>query len=233
MTTEIKNPEMKFHYLSGHQLLNNLSKEQKQDLCNVTRVKTASKGQSIYFVTGSEDSVYLVLQGAIKIAETDDDGNEMIREIVKEGDFFGEIGLTSGSHRDEYAMALTDNTIVCSFKASSFEGILRSNPTLAVNYAKHMSRKLRTLEDRHASLVSKDAKTRVVNFFKEWAVREGKREGDRVLVKNYLTQSDIASFTSTSRQSVIALLNELRDSGMMMYNRRQIEITNTKWLAAA
>ena len=233
MNTEIRNPEMKYHYLSGHQLLNNLSKEQMLDVCNATRVKTASKGQCMYFVTGSEDSIYLVLQGAIKIAKTDEEGNELIKEIVKSGDFFGEIGFAKGSHQDEYAIALTNNTITCSFKASSFEGILKSNPELAMNYVRQMNRKLRSLEERHTKLVLNDAKTRVMDFFKDWAKQEGKREGNKVMLKNYLTQSDIAAFTSTSRQSVIALLNELRDSGLMMYTRRQIEITNDKWLATA
>jgi CRP/FNR family transcriptional regulator, cyclic AMP receptor protein len=46
------------------------------------------------------------------------------------------------------------------------------------------------------------------------------------VLNNYLTHTDIANFISTSRQSVNVLLNELRDSGMLYYNRKKIELND-------
>jgi CRP/FNR family cyclic AMP-dependent transcriptional regulator len=59
---------------------------------------------------------------------------------------------------------------------------------------------------------------------------DGNRIGDKIVLNNYLTHSDIAGFISTSRQSVNVLLNELRDSGMLFYNRKKIELNDSfKW----
>lgn len=59
---------------------------------------------------------------------------------------------------------------------------------------------------------------------KDWAAREGKREGDRVTIQNYLTQNDIAQIICTSRQTATVLLNELEENGLMHYGRKEIII---------
>ena len=103
---------------------------------------------------------------------------------------------------------------------------MQNNPMLAMNYAAQVSAKLRRLECRHSNLVFKDAKTRLIGFFKDWAHREGDRKGDTIVLDNYLTHNDIAGIISTSRQSVTTLLNELKEGGMIYYNRKHIEFSD-------
>ena len=87
-------------------------------------------------------------------------------------------------------------------------------------------RKFRRLENRHSNLVFKDAKSRLISFFRDWATREGSKEGDKIKLNNYLTHNDIAGIISTSRQSVTTLLNELKEGGMIYYNRKHIEFSD-------
>jgi CRP/FNR family transcriptional regulator len=139
---------------------------------------------------------------------------------------FGDLGL-EGCVSDELAEALTSNTVVCYFNISDFRRILQANPVLTMNYASKVSRKLRKLESRHADLVFRDAKARLIRFIKNWALTDGSRMGNKIVLNNYLTHSDIAGFISTSRQSVNVLFNELRDSGHIYYNRKRIELNDT------
>ena len=83
----------------------------------------------------------------------------------------------------------------------------------ALSYANTVNNKLRKLEGRHADLVFRDAKSRLIRFIKNWARTDGNRIGDKIILNNYLTHSDIAGVISTSRQSVNVLFNELRDAG--------------------
>ena len=55
---------------------------------------------------------------------------------------------------------------------------------------------------------------------------DGNRIGDKIILNNYITHSDIAGVIATSRQSVNTLLNELRDSGILFYNRKRIELND-------
>jgi CRP/FNR family transcriptional regulator len=176
---------------------------------------------------GDYSKIYFVIKGKIKLAEANDMGEELIKDILTEGDILGDISLDGNPSIDEYAEALTANTIICGFNIVDFKKILQSNPLLALRYANKVSNKLKKAENRHADLVFRDAKSRLIRFIKYWANIDGSRIGDKIVLNNYLTHSDIAGFISTSRQSVNVLLNELRDSGMLFYNRKKIELNNS------
>ena len=98
------------------------------------------------------------------------------------------------------------------------------NPSLALSYTKLVGLKLKRVKNSYANLVSKDAKTRLLTFIKDWAEREGKKEGNRITIQNYLTQNDIAQIICTSRQTATVLLNELEENGLMHYGRKEIII---------
>lgn len=136
------------------------------------------------------------------------------------------MSLAGNPSLDEFAEALTANTVVCVFNSNEFKKLLSENPAIALNYANAVNNKLKKLENRHSDLVFRDAKSRLIRFIKNWAQSDGSLMGDKIILNNYLTHSDIAGVISTSRQSVNVLLNELRDAGMLFYNRKRIELNN-------
>lgn len=220
------NTEMKYIYLSNHSLASGLSEEQIHLLCDAAKVRKANKGEIIQYDDGSNSRMYLLIKGKAKITEIDESGNELIKEILNEGDLFGKLSLEYGITSDEYAEVLTENTILCSFDLDQFAALMQKISPITLNYAKLMNEKLRRLESRHSNLVFKDVKTRLIYFFKDWARTDGNQIGNKVVLKNYLTHSDIAAFISTSRQSVTGLLNEFKETGLLSYNRKQIELNS-------
>jgi CRP/FNR family transcriptional regulator len=72
--------------------------------------------------------------------------------------------------------------------------------------------------------MSKDARTRLLTFLKDWSEREGRKEGNKITIDNYLTQNDIAQIICTSRQTATLLLKELEENGLMYYGRKEIII---------
>ena len=137
---------------------------------------------------------------------------------------FGELTLENDSESNEYAKVLSDEVAICSFLMSDFENLLLQYPSLALSYTKFVGLKMKRIKNSYANLVSKDAKTRLLTFIKDWAERDGKREGNRVTIQNYLTQNDIAQIICTSRQTATVLLNELEENGLMHYGRKEIII---------
>ncbi|NNT72414.1 Crp/Fnr family transcriptional regulator [Flavobacterium sp. IMCC34852] len=216
--------ELKYWYLRDHKLFWTLSMNQIKQLCIITGFKKAKKGDIIYFSSSDVPRVFLLKKGNIKIVSIDEDGNETIKDIIEKGDLFGELTLESDRNSNEYAKALTDDVAICSFLLSDFEDLLLRNPSLALSYTKFVGLKLKRIKNNYANLVSKDAKTRLLTFIKDWAARDGKRDGNRVTIQNYLTQNDIAQIICTSRQTATVLLNELEENGLMHYGRKEIII---------
>ena len=137
---------------------------------------------------------------------------------------FGELTLESDDKNEEYAKVLSDDVTICSFLMSDFEDLLLKNPTLALSYTKFVGLKMKRIKNSYANLISKDAKTRLYQFLKNWAEQEGSKNGNVVTIENYLTQNDIAQIICTSRQTATQLLNEMESNNLLSYNRKEIII---------
>ena len=216
--------ELKYWYLLDHKLFWTLNMSQIKQLCIITGFKKANKGDVIYFSSSDVPRIFLLKKGNIKIVSIDEEGNETIKEILQKGDLFGELSLETDENTNEYAKVLTDEVSICSFLMSDFEDLLAKNPTLALSYTKFVGLKMKRFKNNYSNLVSKDAKSRLIGFLKEWANREGIFEENKVTLTNYLTQADIAQIICTSRQTATQLMNELEEKGLIYYSRKQIMI---------
>lgn len=216
--------ELKYWYLRDHKLFWTLSMSQIKQLCIITGFKKANKGDIIYFSSSDLPRIYLLKKGNIKIVSVDEEGNETIKEILQKGDLFGELSLENDGDVNEYAKVLTDEVSICSFLLSDFEDLLVRNPSLALSYTKFVGLKMKRFKNNYSNLVSKDARTRLISFIKDWAEREGIQEGKKYTISNYLTQTDIAQIICTSRQTATLLLNELEEKNLIYYNRKEIII---------
>lgn len=220
------NNELKYVYLKSHPLFANISEKQIAEASELAKVKTVYRGETFDYGASGYSKVYLLIKGKIKITLCDELDNELIKDILTAPDIFGDLSLNGRPSADEFAQALMANTVVCYFTVGDFKKLMQENTTLALNYANTVNHKLQKLETRHSDLVFHDAKSRLIRFIKNWARTDGNRIGDKIILNNYLTHSDIAGVIATSRQSVNVLFNELRDSGMLAYDRKKIQLND-------
>lgn len=216
--------DLKYWYLRDHKLFRTLSMSQIKQLCIIVGFKKAKKGEIIYFSSSDVPRIFLLKKGNIKIVSVDEEGNETIKDIIQKGDLFGELTLETDKETNEYAKVLSDDVAICSFLMSDFENLLLQNPSLALSYTKFVGLKMKRIKNSYANLISKDAKTRLHQFLKDWAEKEGKRTENKVVIENYLTQNDIAQIICTSRQTATQLLNEMETNGILVYGRKEIII---------
>lgn len=218
--------DLKIWYLRDHKLFRTLSFSQIKQLCIITGFKKAGRGDIIYFSSSELPRIFFLKKGNIKIVSVDKDGNEMIKDIIQKGDLFGELTLESDKDNTEYAQALTDEVIICSFLLSDFESLLLKHPDIALSYTKFVGLRMIKWKNSYSNLISKDARSRLLIFLKEWAQRDGNSQGDTACIENYLTQTDIAQIICTSRQTATQLLNELENKKLIQYSRKQILINS-------
>lgn len=218
--------DMKYIYLRNHPLMSTLTEQKLKDTAAIAKMRTVYRGEVISYGEGGYTRVHFLVKGKVKITDNSAAESELIKDILVEPDIFGDLSLEGQLNRFESAEALTANTVIVSFHVTDFKRILEDNPIMALNYVRNVNAKLQKLEHRHSDLVFLDTKDRLIRFIKNWARTDGNRMGDKIILNNYLTHSDIAGFIATSRQSVNMLLNELRSAGMLCYNRKHIELNN-------
>jgi CRP/FNR family transcriptional regulator, cyclic AMP receptor protein len=227
------NPETRYWFLHDHQLFNVLDREELKRLCLIPEFKTVKKSEIVFFSHDEREMLYTIKRGIMKIVEIDEQGNETIKDILREGDLFGQFTLSGIQDNNQYAIALTDRVVACAFRVSDFENILEKNPQLAIQYTKLVGLRLQKVRNQYKNLIFKDVETRLRLFLYDWALQEtGQVSMENVEFKNYLTHQDIANLICSTRQTVNLMLHNLKEKGLVFYTRQLIQIPDLKKLVA-
>ena len=221
--------EEKWLLIRNYNLWADISNEEYQELNIIHRYIEAPNGDYLYFEAHHHNRVYFLKQGYIRIGFIDDNGNEVIREILQKGDFFGQITLERNNLRGEYAQAYKSDVSLCAFLIEDFLELLKKKPEIGLKYAKQMGVKLRQVESRLINMLNKDVKTRLINFI--WQLINQlplDANENEYFMDNFLTHEDIAHLIGSSRQTVTTFINELSDEGLFQINRKFIKVPNLK-----
>lgn len=215
----------KFWYLENFNLFKSLEKESIEDLNKITSMQNISKNQPIYFPQEPSKSIYFLKKGRVKLTRTSHDGREMILGLVGAGEVFGEMAYLDEQERKDYATAM-DDALVCAINKEDFKQFVERNPGLNLHLTKLMGLKLKKYSERIEELVFKDAEQRVVSFLLRLAEENGKQIGEQIFIKPFLKHQDIAELTACSRQTVNAVLTDLREKGIINFDRKKLIIQN-------
>src|ERR671931_22182 len=89
------------------------------------------KGQIIYSQDQPSTSIYLVIDGKVKVSRLADDGHQVVVDIYQPDEFFGESAFLNLPHRAEQATAL-ENTKLMTWTTAEIEEIVMKRPKLAI-----------------------------------------------------------------------------------------------------
>lgn len=225
------NSDEKFLLLRNYDLWCHLSDEEYEELNVAHQFIEAKKGDYIYFDSHHLNKLYFVKDGYIKIGFIDEEGNEIIKEIIQEGEIFGQFALERTNLNGEFARAYKGDVSLCAFTIEDFEKLLTKKPGLAIKYSKQVGEKLRRAEFRLINMLNKDVRSRLLAFFYNLAMING-YDGSTTSYSfdNFLTHDDIAKLIGSARQTVTSFINQLEEEGLLKITRKKIQVPDVKKL---
>lgn len=214
--------DAKVTYLRQIPLFKLLSSAEEEQLAGM--MEPVSKGRySIIFKPGDKsDRLFFLAKGVVKISTHSADGREVIKALLHPNAIFGERGLVGETERQDFAQALKEEVQLYTIRVEDFQALMRRNFDLCNKVMQLFGNQLIQTENRLESLLFKDARTRIIEFIKEAIAGQGRQVGFEMLLKHSLTHQDIANITCTSRQTVTLVLNELKKSDLIHFNRGKI-----------
>jgi CRP/FNR family transcriptional regulator len=223
--------DQKFLLIRNYDLWAYISDEEYEELNIMHHYIEAPKGEYVYFDSHNHNKLYFLKSGTIKIGHIDNDGKEVIKEIIRRGEVFGQFTLERNNLNGEFAQAYKGDVSLCAFNIDDFEKLLKNKPEIAFHFSKQVGQKLHKLQNRLLNLLNKDVRTRLLNFLIMLAQEEGETvDGDAYKINNFLTHEDIAQLIASSRQTVTTMLNHMETEGLVTVNRQQIKIPSVKSL---
>jgi len=184
------------------------------------------KEDYIYFEEDNSNKVFLIEKGKVKIGYYTEDGEEVVKAILKRGELFGEKAILGEIKRDEFAISLDNDTSICPVGVETMHDLMRDNKSFSFRIYKLIGFRIKKLERRLELIMFKDARTRVEEFLKELATDYGYCCPDtgETVVKHPYTQKEIATLIGTSRPTFNAIMNEFKDEDKIDFHRNEIRL---------
>lgn len=202
-----------------------LSDAEADELAGRLRTRHFRRGETIFRKDDPGNHLYVVLEGAVKIALPGEYGQEALVAIVRADEYFGELSLFDRSPRSASAVALED-TQAALLAAEDFIAFLESHPLAVRAVLETLSRTVRRLSDRVEDLIFLDVPSRVAKYLLDLANHNGGT--GKTLT---LTQDELAAFIGASRVSVNRVLGDLERRELIQIRRRRIAILDPDALA--
>ena len=206
--------------LKGCPLLAGIPPEDLRRDCPTARIVAIRHRGTIYRQGEPGRTVFTVLEGQVTIARVSSDGATLTTAAVGPGDFFGP-ALSGAAEAEDTARAKGAASI---WRAPIHEwrGLLLHHPALAWDFVSILSLRQRQMERRLESFAFKRTEARLAETFRElsggFATRCEHGFGQHLR----LTQQELADLVGASRPVVSTILNQLRDKGVLGYNREYV-----------
>ncbi len=125
--------------------------------------KKYEKGQVIITEFEPGDSFYLIQTGTVQLVKCVNGQNKNL-DILKPGEFFGEMAILDNSPRS--ATCLAESAVQClEFNRANFEILITGNPQIALNILKLFCKRIYDQKRRFKILVIQDLQARIADVF--------------------------------------------------------------------
>lgn len=184
------------------------------------------QGARIIVQGDHSDHVFLTLSGLTKVTLDTPDGREIVLSVVGAGDLLGEFEVIEGM-RQRAAGNVAVLPVECRvIPGDEFMAVLETRPQMLLAMVRVILGRLHAADRRREASASLGVSRSLAGFLVELVDRYGTPDGSMIDLSIHLTQEELASLISTSRDSAVRGLASLRTRGLIATRRRQIVVTD-------
>jgi CRP-like cAMP-binding protein len=189
-------------------LLSALPKEVTAALFAAARPHKLKADQVLFTAGDPGDGCYRVEQGLLKVSVVSPSGGERILAILGAGSLVGEFAMIDAQTRSASVTAARDSEL--SFiSRNAFEQVAADNPHVYPHIVKLLVQRLRDTNNVVAAMSFLSLKGRVAQALLSLAEAFGNDVGQgRILIRQKVTQSDLAAMAGIARENVSRILND-------------------------
>jgi CRP/FNR family transcriptional regulator len=176
------------------------------------------KNQPLFIESSFPRGVFCLNQGKVKIFARGDEGKEQIIHIAKEGEIIGFRAMFSGEPYKVSASTLEECNI-CFIGKEDFLNMIETNATLRNGIMKELSKELGDRAVFITNMAQKSVRERLAFALLILGDIYDKEEIN-------LTREDLANFVGTATETLIRLLKDFKEEGIIEIHTRKLEIIN-------
>ena len=210
--------------LRNIQLFSSLTDQELRKISAKIRIRAFKKNQTILREEDTNEYMYTILSGRVKVIQTTEDGRETIIAMHKTGDFFGEMSLIDGKTMPATVLALEETTTAIISK-SEFTYLITTQEKVREKLLVMLCSRLRESWNKIQLLNFNNAASRVKMLFALLSGEYGEKSIDGITLNIKLTHQNIANMTGISRETVTRVIDKWqKDNEITILKNRHIRL---------
>jgi CRP/FNR family cyclic AMP-dependent transcriptional regulator len=185
-------------------------------------------GEPIFHVGAPGQSMMVVLKGAVRISLPGPKGKTVILADLTAGELLGEVALLDGKERSADATALTKCDLFV-LERRDVVSFLEKRPDLCLKLLELMCARLRKSDQRMSDIAFFELSHRLAKILLD---RVGKPSRAGLKPKLSLSQTELASMISATRENVNRCLRNWQRQGIVDVSERWITVLQRDMLEA-
>jgi CRP-like cAMP-binding protein len=179
------------------------------------------KGQIVYGPDQPSANIFLIAAGKVKLSQIAADGREILLEIIRPEELFGESAFVNGHRRTEQATAL-ESTRLMIWPICAVEDLVTKRPRLAVSLLQISAQRSVDFAHRIESFSIDNVERRLARSLIRFSDRLGTAEEDGGIRMMPFTHELLSRHVGTTREIVTVHMNHFRKQGYLRYSRQEI-----------
>jgi len=211
-------------------LFQGVAPEDVEALGNQFEVIQAPRGTTLFQEGEPGDSLYIVLEGKVKLGRRSSDGRENLVAVMGPADQFGELSLFDPGPRTATAVVVTDARLA-RLPKQALQTWVQERPQIAIQLLHVIARRLRRTNTMLADLIFVDVPGRVAKQLLLLAQKFGSVDSGQLRVTHDLTQEELAQLVGASRETVNKALADFASRGWLRLEGKSVVILDRERLA--
>ncbi len=218
----------KFHFNSDS-ILNGLP-EKDLEVLKSNMISYKFKKEKMIFSEGTYPSgIFHLKKGKIKKYKTDRDGREHIIYVCNSGELLGYAALLSEEPYSDSAATLEDS-ILEFIPKDIFFNVLEKSQVLSTRLLKNLSHEFAVLENSIVNFAHKSVRERLALSLLILKEKFKDKTNPNASVEITLSREDLSNVVGTAVETLVRLLHNFKDEGLIKTEGRKIRIIDTKKL---
>lgn len=213
----------KLWYLKNLDIFSHLTDEHYKLIDQLAAMRPVKRGEVLYFQGASDNKFYMLKRGVVKITKLTPHGNEIILDIFSGVTLFGEIAVLNPQERDESAVVVEDG-LICTMTKEDFERLVQMIPGLVIKMTKMIGLRRWKIENKLIDLLYRTVEQRLARTFLNLLDDFALPHDNGYLLKIKLTHKDYADLIASTRETVTAALNKLKNEGLIDFEDKYLVI---------
>ena len=165
--------------------------------------------------------IFLIVEGKIKTSRINEDGKEFITGVYSKGEYFGYEALLKNQEYTDSAEAMEDSEVIVLPK-DEFNQLIYSNREIAQKFVELLSNKVEEKEEKLLHLAYDSVRQRtaeaLISLYHKFNTDENPN------FEMAVSREDLANMVGTATESVIRVLSDFKDEGIITIRSGKIMI---------